>query len=44
MRNKKRTVTMQNVAKKAKSDLAGETDDHILAVIQDLILTTNLMG
>lgn len=55
MRKKKRTVTIQDVAKKAKvsistvsrvlngkSDVASETRERILAVIDDLEYTTNL--
>jgi len=55
MRKKKRTVTIQDVAKKAKVsvstvsrvlngkvDVASETQDRILSVIEDLGYTTNL--
>jgi LacI family transcriptional regulator len=55
MRNKKRTVTIQDVAKTAgvsvstvsrvlngKVDVASETQDHILSVIDDLGYTSNL--
>jgi len=55
MRKKKRTVTIQDVAKKAKvsvstvsrvlngrADVASETQDRILSVIEDLGYTTNL--